>query len=133
MSKINLITAPDILYNKSKSILLIHPNDAIKQDLQKILEEYKYSVNIYVYEADPNVDVMDTDWLLKVHRLTDICIANLDDFDTETRSIMSYLISYDHTYWLTKGENLLYNKISLNRIFEINQIKDKLLGGKFEI
>ena len=132
MSKINLITAPDILYNKSKSILLIHPNDQIKSDLQKILEEAKETVNIYVYDVSQERP-LDSDWLFKVHRIVDICIANLDDFDVETRSIMSYLISYDHTYWLTKGENLLYNKISLNRIFEVNQIKDKLTGGKFEI
>ena len=132
MSKINLITAPDILYNKSKSILLIHPNNQIKSDLQLILEEVKETVNIYVYENSEERS-LDTDWLLKVHRMSDICIANLDDFDVETRSIMSYLISYDNTYWLTNGDNMLYNKISLNRIFEVNQIKDKLTGGKFEI
>lgn len=132
MSKINLITSPDILYNKSKSILLIHPSDQIKNDLQKILEESKETVNIYFYEVTQERP-LDHDWLLQVHRIVDICIANLDDFDVDTRSIMSYLISYDHTYWLTKGENLLYNKISLNRIFEINQIKDKLTGGKLEI
>lgn len=132
MSKINLITAPDILYNKSKSILLIHPNDKIKSDLQNIIAESKEPFNIYIHEHDKN-KILDHDWLFKIHRLSDICIANLDDFDTDTRTIMSYLISYDNTYWLTKGDNLLYNKISLNRIFELDQIKDKLLGGKFEI
>ena len=37
---------------------------------------------------------------------------------------MSYLISFDNTYWLTKGENLLYNKISPIE-YNIEQIKQR--------
>ena len=68
MSKINLITAPDILYNKSKSVLLIHPNEQIKSDLQTILEEVKETVNIYVYEISEGRP-LDTEWLLKQYKL----------------------------------------------------------------
>jgi len=124
MSKINLITPPDILYNKNKSILCICFTEFDKKQFQEILGNTEQNVNVYIYEPT-NID---EDWLLNLHKMCDLVIVNLDELPVSIRTIMSYLISFDNTYWLTKGEEMLYNKISSNRIFDLNQIKDKIGG-----
>ena len=123
MSKINLITPPDILHNKNKSILCISLDPQQKQELQDLLAESNDNQNIYVYEGNQELD-----WLMNLHKICDIVLVNLDNLDTEIRTIMSYLISFDNTYWLTKGEHMLYNKISSNRIYNIEQIKERIGG-----
>lgn len=124
MSKINLITPPDILRNKNRSILCISLQEEHKQELQNILADTNENLNVYVFDNN----ITEIDWLLNLHRSCELCIANLDNFPVEIRAIMSYLISFDNTYWLTKGEEILYNKISLNRIFKLDQIKEKIGG-----
>ena len=123
MSKINLITPPDILHNKNKSILCISLDPQQKQELQDLLAESNDNQNIYVYEGHQELD-----WLMNLHKICDTVLVNLDNLDTEIRTIMSYLISFDNTYWLTKGEHMLYNKISSNRIYNIEQIKERIGG-----
>lgn len=123
MSKINLITPPDILHNKNKSILCISLDPQQKQELQDLLVESNDNQNIYVYEGNQELD-----WLMNLHKICDTVLVNLDNLDTEIRTIMSYLISFDNTYWLTKGEHMLYNKISSNRIYNIEQIKERIGG-----
>ena len=123
MNKINLITPPDILHNKNKSILCISLDPQQKQELQDLLAESNDNQNIYVYEGNQELD-----WLMNLHKICDTVLVNLDNLDTEIRTIMSYLISFDNTYWLTKGEHMLYNKISSNRIYNIEQIKERIGG-----
>ena len=123
MSKINLITPPDILHNKNKSILCISLDPQQKQELQDLLAESNDNQNIYVYEGNQELD-----WLMNLHKICDTVLVNLDNLDTEILTIMSYLISFDNTYWLTKGEHMLYNKISSNRIYNIEQIKERIGG-----
>ena len=125
MSKINLITPPDVLHNKNSSVLCLCLDDQQKQELQNILAEKDNNINIYVFNYE---DVEHTDWLLNLHKICDIVLVNLDNLQPEIRTIMSYLISFDNTYWLTKGENIMYNKISSNRIYNIEQIKEKIGG-----
>ena len=124
MSKINLITPPDILHNKNKSILCISFDNENRKSLQNVLAKVQENLNIYIFDND----ITEIDWLLNLHKICDVCIVNLDNLPQEIRTIMSYLISFDNTYWLTKGEEMLYNKISSNRIFDLNQIKDKIGG-----
>tara|TARA_B100001287_G_scaffold260248_1_gene248177 strand:- start:325 stop:699 length:375 start_codon:yes stop_codon:yes gene_type:complete len=124
MSKINLITPPDILHNKNKSILCISFDNENRKSLQNVLAKVQENLNIYIFDND----ITEIDWLLNLHKICDVCIVNLDNLPQEIRTIMSYLISFDNTYWLTKGEEIMYNKISSNRIFELDQIKEKIGG-----
>ena len=124
MSKINLITAPDILHNKNKSILCVSLDNENRKSLQNVLAKVQENLNIYIFDND----ITEIDWLLNLHKICDVCIVNLDNLPQEIRTIMSYLISFDNTYWLTKGEQIMYNKISSNRIFELDQIKEKIGG-----
>ena len=124
MSKINLITPPDILHNKNKSILCVSLDNENRKSLQNVIAKVQENLNIYIFDND----ITEIDWLLNLHKICDVCIVNLDNLPQEIRTIMSYLISFDNTYWLTKGEQIMYNKISSNRIFELDQIKEKIGG-----
>ena len=121
MSVINLITPPDKLYNQAGSILLVYPTEYIEQELQKILSAATADTNIYIYNI--NNDEHNYTWLLDVHKFCNICIMNLDDLPVELKCMESYFISFSHTYWLSQGENTLYNKISQNKIYTLERLQ----------
>jgi len=128
MSDITIITPPDKIFNQNINLLLLYPNEAIKNDLQDILSNSKDPVNVYIYDINEEHQV---DWLLSVHKFCNYVIADLDNFPAEIKQIESYLISQSNTYWLTKGENMYYNKISANRVYDINFLQTKI-GGTVE-
>ena len=97
-----------------------------RHELQNILAEMEDSINVYMVFLTKMYNI--PDWLLNLHKICDVVLVNLDNLQPCISTIMSYLISFDNTYWLTKGENLLYNKISPNRIYNIEQIKQRIGG-----
>ena len=126
MDSITLITPPDRLFNKSYSFLLIYPNSEIKQQLQNIIAEWNEPINVFLYEQgelEHNID-----WLLNVCHRVDHIILNIDQCPSKLRDLSSYIISLPQTYWLTNGEQMFYNKISPNRIYNL----DSIVGGTFE-
>ena len=123
MSDIILITPPDKVYNKNKNILLITPSEEHRQSIQNILAKNNEPVNIYLYS-----DNIDLDWLLTMHRICDAVFLDLDNMPQELRDLASYLVSFNNTYWLTKGENIYYNKISANKIYNLDFLTTKLGG-----
>lgn len=129
MSDINIITPPDILHNKNFSVFLLYPSLYVKEQFQEILTKSKSKFNVYMYQ-DPNGQ--DIDWVLNVHKLSQIAILDLDNLPPFWKKLESYLVSFGNTYYLTKAEEIMYNKISANRIFAVEEIESKL-GGKFEI
>lgn len=128
MSNITLITPPDKVFNQNTNIFLLYPSEKIKSDLQDVLADTVSPVNIYMYE---NTDEHDIDWLLSVHKLSDIVLVELEQLPSEIKQIEAYLISQSNTYWLTKGENVWYNKLSVNKIYDLNFLTTKL-GGTVE-
>lgn len=128
MSNITLITPPDKVFNQNTNIFLLYPSEKIKSDLQDILADTISPVNIYLYE---NTDEHDIDWLLSIHKLSDIVLVELEQLPSEIKQIEAYLISQSNTYWLTKGENVWYNKLSVNKIYDLNFLTTKL-GGTVE-
>jgi flagellar biosynthesis protein FliP len=128
MSNITLITPPDKVFNQNTNIFLLYPSEKIKSDLQDVLADTVSPVNIYLYE---NTDEHDIDWLLSIHKLSDIVLVELEQLPSEIKQIEAYLISQSNTYWLTKGENVWYNKLSVNKIYDLNFLTTKL-GGTVE-
>ena len=128
MSNITLITPPDKVFNQNTNIFLLYPSEKIKSDLQDVLANTVSPVNIYLYE---NTDEHDIDWLLSIHKLSDIVLVELEQLPSEIKQIEAYLISQSNTYWLTKGENIWYNKLSVNKIYDLNFLTTKL-GGTVE-
>jgi hypothetical protein len=123
MSDIKLITPPDKIYDRSFNILLIEASDAVKFQLQHIIKDSKLYYNIYIYDINSNDEDRHYNWLFDLHLIADITIVELDNMPKDLKCIESYLISFPNTYWITQGENALYNKISSNRIFTLEQIK----------
>lgn len=117
MNKISLITPPDKLYNDSLSILLIYPSEIIKTQLQPLLQEIDIPINIYLYEDH------DIDWLFDIVSSVDYIILDIDNSDTVVRDLVSYLIAKPKTYWLTQGDYTVYNKLSVNRIYDLDIIR----------
>ena len=120
MSDLYLITPPDKIYNQNSNLFLINPAIDTKNELQEILESTQESWNVYLYE-ETNLDEYIT-WLLDVHRMSDVTIIDIDNVKGNTRDIVSYLISFTNTYWRSKGENILYNKLSSTRFWHCRDI-----------
>tara|TARA_E500000178_G_scaffold284638_1_gene285954 strand:+ start:4661 stop:5053 length:393 start_codon:yes stop_codon:yes gene_type:complete len=128
MPQIKVITPPDILHNSDPSILLIYPSSEVKEEFQTIIEDWDISFNLYIY-AQPVQD-HDLDWLLTLVKICDITIIDLDHCDAQVRELASYIISHSKTYWLTNAVETVYNKLSINRIYDLQQLKEGVLGAK---
>ena len=129
MADINLITAPDRLYNDATSFFLLYPSNHIKEQFNNLLQSIDLPFNVYLYEHVS--DEHEADWLLSTARIADYTIIDIDNCPAEIHDIISYLIANPKTYWLTKGEHLFYNKISNKRIYTLDYFIDKI-GGSIE-
>jgi|TARA_X000000950_G_scaffold23252_1_gene24995 hypothetical protein len=148
MSDITLITAPDLIHNKNYSFLLIQPSNKLKEDINNLFGKAETQpFNVYLFERQytevpplesSNVkepqymeQPLDTNWLLDAFAIADCVILDIDNLDSEIGELVSYFISYSKTFWLTNGGKMYYNKLSANRIYDLQKIKEKL-GGQFE-
>ena len=120
MNKINLITPPDRLYNNDYSFLLIYPSTLIKEQFNNLIAEIDRTFNVYLYEVKS--DEHDPDWLLGLAKQADCVILDIDNCPSNIAVLSSYFIANSNTYWLTNGEQLFYNKISSNRIYNLDTI-----------
>lgn len=118
MTKINIITPPDILHNQNKSFLLIYPSSEVRNDFQKYLEQANDSLNVYLY--DPQDDEIDIAWLLALAKICETVILDLDNMADIEKKFASYLISLPNVFYLTKDDVTPYNKLSLNRKYDLN-------------
>ena len=50
MTKINIITTPDVIHNKSLSFLLVQPSSNVRDQFQNLLEKFDQPLNIYLYD-----------------------------------------------------------------------------------
>ena len=129
MPDVTLVSPPDILTNNELSILLIYPQNNIKNQLQTILLEINVPVVVYLYE--PPIELGDPDWLLTMFRTADIVVMDIDNSESKTRDLASYFVSFDKTLWLTNGGGSYYNKLSVNRVYDLNYLKEKI-GAQLE-
>lgn len=118
MNKITIITPPDKLFNCNKSFLLIYPSQDVKEQFQRLLAPIDYPFNIYYYEVDDLSH--DVDWLLSVLKIVDICIFDIDNTSSKIKTLASYIIAQNNTYWLTNDNEPFYNKLSVNRIYNLD-------------
>lgn len=131
VSDILLITPPDKLFNQNPSILLVYPSEAAKNEVQKFLAQTDRTVNIYIYDITA-AETHDLDWLLSVSRFAECVYVDIDNCEPIVRDLCSYLVSFTNCYWLTQAENSVYNKISTNRVYDIQSI-NKIIGDKIEV
>jgi hypothetical protein len=128
MPQIKVITPPDILHNSDPNILLIYPSADLKEEFQTIIQDWDINFNLYIY-SQPAHD-HDLDWLLTLVKMCDKTIMDLDQCDAQVRELASYIISHSKTYWLTNAVETVYNKLSMNRIYDLQQLKEGVLSDK---
>ena len=129
MKNINIITPPDKLFNDAVQVLLVYPTTDLKNAIQDKLVDIEDDINIYVYDKE-NYSTEDIDWLLTIFKMSDIAIIDVDNVQSHARDLLSYMIAKPKTFWLTKGENRVYNKLSNNKIEDFEFLSK--LGGNFE-
>ena len=128
MSDITLVTPPDKYYTSEHSFLLIYPSEVIKEQFNDFVQQYKIPFVVYLYEQkDPNHE---PEWLMDTFHAADYVIMDIDNCDPKVRDFASYFISKKKTFWLTNGENRVYNKLSINKIKNFEFLTS--LGGQFE-
>ena len=120
MNEITIITPPDILYNDTRSILLITPSTNTKKIVQDILKQSLEAVNVYLYEPDLETNI---EWLLSLVKIVDATILDLDNCDINTRVFASHFIAQPNTFYLTNDGVTPYNLISKNRIYDFTWLE----------
>ena len=100
--------------------MLICPSDHLKTELQNTLKVSNKKFNIFLYELSN--ESQDINWLLAQHRLCDTVLIDIDNASQHVRDLISYIISFTNTYWITQGENILFNKLSCNRFYHCDEI-----------
>jgi hypothetical protein len=125
MTKINVITSPDVIHNKSTSFLLIQPSVGVRDQFQNLLEKFDRPMNIYLYDP-ADEEERKYDWLLNVSRFVDYTILDIDNLDTVERNLATYFVSLPNTFYLTNDEVTPYNILSVNRIYNLDWLYDKL-------
>ena len=111
---INLITSPDKLFNNNPSVLLVNPSDSLKEDFNKNALKLKREINLYLHD-DENIA-----WLIDVSQSVDYIILDLDN-TKENQWLIGFLLTNSKTFYLTNQAETVYNKVNVNRIYEINQ------------
>lgn len=127
MHTINLITAPDKLFNNNKSFLLIHCRDSIKQEFQSYIESWNSPLNIYIYDNSDEEE--NIDWLLSIAHIADTVIFDIDNSTQRVRNLASFIIANTNTYWLTNDTNPVYTNVSVNRVYTLDFLNED--GGNF--
>ena len=67
------------------------------------------------------------EWLLDVFHFVDTVVLDCDNSTKQIRALLSYMISYPKTFWLTNGDSPVYNHISNNRVYNF----DFLINGGY--
>ena len=130
MKKINIITPPDKLFNDAVQVLLVHPTKELQDAVQdKFLSDVEVDVNLYYYDKTVYSEI-DVDWLLTIFKMSDITIIYVDSVEPYLRDVLSFMIAKPKTFWLTNGDNRVYNKLSSNRVYDFEFLSN--LGGNFE-
>jgi hypothetical protein len=122
MNKINIISAPDKIYNDSLNMLVMYPSPTMQADLQAwLLELETLSLNVYFYDEQTFSEDKFT-WLLDVFNFADLVLIDIDSVPTfsNVKHILSYMIAKPKTYWLTSHGHIVYNYISNNRIYDLS-------------
>jgi len=120
--KVTLITPPDILPNRTQSILLITPSSDIKDFLDHYLKTFNANIHVYLY-APSDVDIK---WLLTVAVRAEAVILDCDNVPDDASHFLSYIISMTNTYYRITNPKVDYSVINPNRFYDFPNLNEKL-------
>lgn len=124
LGKITLITPPDKLFNLTLSYLLVKPSITAKQQFQAILSRSVDDINVFIFDEQEN----DIDWLLSVAGSVDVIVVDIDNCDPTTKLFVTFLLAQPNTHYITTDDTTPYNLISKNRIYNLDQIAEKIVA-----
>ena len=122
MSRINLITAPDRLYNSNISILLINPSEAVKADFNKAILNLDKEINLYLYETAQSNDY---NWLITVSNTVDHIVLDISNSNKEFW-LLGYILSLPQIHYLSSINETPYHLLNNNRIYDFSALVEKL-------
>lgn len=122
MSKINIITPPDIVYSDTFNVTLIFTRKEIQNEVQEKIIPQVEDMNLFFFN-EQKYTKDNIDWLLSVVDMSDLVLVDVDNCPAHIREILSFIIAKPKTYWLTNSEHPVYNHISLNRIYNLDNLK----------
>lgn len=120
--KVTLITPPDILPNRTQSILLITPTSDIKDFLDNYLKTFNANIHVYLY-TPTDVDIK---WLLTVAVRAEAVILDCDNVPDDASHFLSYIISMPNTYYRITNPKVDYSVINPNRFYDFPNLNEKL-------
>lgn len=120
--KVTLITPPDILPNRTQSILLITPGDDIKNFLDHFLKSFNANLHVYLY----NPKDTDIKWALTVAVRAEAVIVDCDNVPDDLAHFLSYIISMPNTYYRVTNPKVDYSIINPNRFYDFPNLNEKL-------
>ena len=115
MSKINLITPPDKLKNDLPSVLIVNPDQGIKQQFNDIAKQIKTDFNLYMFEEEVGADA---EWLLDIANYVDYILIYID-MCIATQWLVGHLLRFPNSWYMTKNDHIPYKKININRIYDL--------------
>lgn len=118
MERVVIVTPPDKVYSDIFKILLIYPDQFIKTQIKEYVKNKEEDTLLYFY--DENIQNHNYEWLLSTVQQSDIVILSIDELPIELKDLTSYFLSKNNVYWLTRGENPIYNLLSVNRIYNLD-------------
>jgi hypothetical protein len=120
--KVTLITPPDILSNRTQSILLVTPNSDIKDFLDDYLKTFNANIHVYLYTPSD----ADIKWLLTVAVRAEAVILDCDNAPDDLSHFLSYIISMPNTYYRITNPKVDYSIINPNRFYDFPNLNEKL-------
>ena len=128
MNDLTVVTIPDKYITNNCSFLLVNPSEFVKRSFEELIAEFDHPFVLYLLEDEeyeyPPRDV--ATWLLYHARIADFVILDLDNMTSLTKKYESLILSYGNSYWLTRGDDSLYNIINVNKIYDLDSIKEKV-------
>ena len=130
MSDITLITPPDSINNDVYSIMLVYPQQEIRDAVSDLLSHTKAPVNIYLYDQQDDLEI---DWMIDHVKKVNMIIIDLDFCTPVTKNIAGWIIAQSNTFYLTNDGITPYNKLSANRIYDLQYLEHYIKRGLDEI
>ena len=119
-NKIQVVTAPDIIFDQSFNLLVIAPGSNLTKSLEDFIVEKKKSLNLYFYFGTEN----DIKWLLTIAKIADCTIIDLDNCPEQVTKFASYILSLPNTHYKTDNKLVDWSIINSNKFYDFPEIKD---------
>lgn len=118
--KIKIITPPDRIYDQSQTLLVITPNDILKESVHNYAVNCEEHLNIYLYsENEDNLE-----WLLAVANSVDNILIDMDNCPKELRHFFGYLLSLPNTYYKCENMQARWDLLNKNRFYDFPKLKE---------